>query len=382
MLARRVKRTFLIVVTTFILLVIAAIGFYFGMTYVISQNARFDQLDAEFLKPEKENKYKIDAETPGAIEIYIPRAADTKEIADILQSAKVIENPMVFTVLSKFNGFDGSYLAGTHYVTDKMSYDEIMYILTQKPNAVRVTFPEGLSYVEVKQKLKDAGVNFDEQVLDSMMRNPQLFVDYPFVAAIKDKPGRKWLLQGYLYPDTYEFDMNTDEEAIIRTFLNNFQAKLSDKYLKRAKELGITLDEALALASIIQIECALNEEMQTVSGVFWNRLRQDIPLGTDATINYLRKEAGLDTKLWLSTDEINFFDSPYNLYNNLGLPPGPICSPGDLAIKAALYPLKHNYLYFVATGDGHNVFATTLEQHNANVEKYFAQYKEQQANNG
>lgn len=382
MLARRVKRTFLIVVTTFILLVIAAIGFYFGMTYVISQNARFDQLDAEFLKPEKENKYKIDAETPGAIEIYIPRAADTKEIADILQSAKVIENPMVFTVLSKFNGFDGSYLAGTHYVTDKMSYDEIMYILTQKPNAVRVTFPEGLSYVEVKQKLKDAGVNFDEQVLDSMMRNPQLFVDYPFVAAIKDKPGRKWLLQGYLYPDTYEFDMNTDEEAIIRTFLNNFQAKLSDKYLKRAKELGITLDEALALASIIQIECALNEEMQTVSGVFWNRLRQDIPLGTDATINYLRKEAGLDTKLWLSTDEINFFDSPYNLYNNLGLPPGPICSPGDLAIKAALYPLKHNYLYFVATGDGHNVFATTLEQHNANVEKYFTQYKEQQANNG
>ena len=382
MLARRVKRTFLIVVTTFILLVIAAIGFYFGMTYVISQNARFDQLDAEFLKPEKENKYKIDAETPGAIEIYIPRAADTKEIADILQSAKVIENPMVFTVLSKFNGFDGSYLAGTHYVTDKMSYDEIMYILTQKPNAVRVTFPEGLSYIEVKQKLKDAGVNFDEQVLDSMMRNPQLFVDYPFVAAIKDKPGRKWLLQGYLYPDTYEFDMNTDEEAIIRTFLNNFQAKLSDKYLKRAKELGITLDEALALASIIQIECALNEEMQTVSGVFWNRLRQDIPLGTDATINYLRKEAGLDTKLWLSTDEINFFDSPYNLYNNLGLPPGPICSPGDLAIKAALYPLKHNYLYFVATGDGHNVFATTLEQHNANVEKYFAQYKEQQANNG
>ena len=382
MLARRVKRTFLIVVTTFILLVIAALGFYFGMTYVISQNARFDQLDAEFQKPEEENRYKIDAETPGSIEIYIPRAADTQDIADILQAADVIENPMVFTVLSKFNGFDGSYLAGTHYVTDKMSYDEIMYILTQKPNAVRVTFPEGLSYIEVKQKLKDAGVNFDEQVLDSMMRNPQLFVDYSFVAAIQDKPGRKWLLQGYLFPDTYEFDMNTDEEAIIRTFLNNFEAKLSDKYLKRAKELGITLDEALALASIIQIECALNEEMQTVSGVFWNRLRQDIPLGTDATINYLRKEAGLDTKLWLSSDEINFFDSPYNLYNNLGLPPGPICSPGDLAIKAALYPLKHNYLYFVATGDGKNVFATTLDQHNANVEKYFAQYKEQQANNG
>ncbi len=382
MLSRRVKRTLLIVATTFVLLVIAAIGFYFGMSYVISQNIRFDQLDAEFAKPEEENPYKIDENTTGAIEIYIPRAADTQAIADVLKAAKVIENPMVFTVLSKFNGFDGSYLAGTHYVTDKMSYDEIMYILTQKPNAVRVTFPEGLSYIEVKQKLKDAGVNFDEQILDSMMRNPQLFIDYPFVASIADKPGRKWLLQGYLFPDTYEFDMNTDEEAIIRTFLNNFSAKLSDKYEKRAAELGITLDEAVALASIIQIECALNEEMQTVSGVFWNRLKQDISLGTDATINYLRKEAGLETKLWMSTEEINFFDSPYNLYNNLGLPPGPICSPGDLAIKAALYPLKHNYLYFVATGDGHNVFATTLDQHNINVEKYFAIYQEQQASNG
>ncbi|MDD2534239.1 MAG: endolytic transglycosylase MltG [Eubacteriales bacterium] len=382
MIARRVKRTLLIVATTFILLVIAAIGFYFGMTYVISQNSRFDQLDIEFAKPEAENKYKIDEDSPGSIEIYIPRAADTQVIADVLKKANVIENSMVFTVLSKFNGFDGAYLAGTHYVTNDMSYDEIMYILTQKPNAVRVTFPEGLSYIEVKQRLTEAGVNYDEQVLDSMMINPQLFVDYPFVAEIKDKPGRKWMLQGYLYPDTYEFDMNTDEEAIIRTFLNNFQAKMSDKYEARAAEIGMTFDEAVALASIVQIECALNEEMQTVAGVFKNRLDQDIPLGTDATINYLRKEAGLDTKLWLSSEEVNFFDSPYNLYNNLGLPPGPICSPGDLAIKAALWPIKHNYLYFVATGDGHNVFATTLDQHNVNVDKYFAIYQKQQAENG
>lgn len=382
MLARRVKRTMLIAVTIFVLLVISAIGFYFGMTYVISQNARFNALDQEFAKPEAENKYKIDKDTPGAIEIYIPRAADTQAIAEVLKTDKVISNPLLFTVLSKFNGFDGSYLSGTHYVTNSMSYDEIMYILTQKPTAVRVTFPEGLSYLEVKQKLKDAGVSFDEARLDSMMRNPQLFIDYPFVAAIKAKPGRDWLLQGYLYPDTYEFDMNTDEETIIRTFLNNAETKLTKKYSDRAKELGITMDEAITMASMIQIECALNEEMQTVSGVFWNRYRQDIPFGTDSTINYLRKEEGLGTKLWLSTDEINTFDSPYNLYTLTGLPPGPICSPGDLAIKAALWPLKHNYLYFVAKGDGSNAFATTLEQHNANVAKYFAQYQQQQATNG
>lgn len=382
MLARRVKRTMLVVVTVFVLLVISAIGFYFGMTYVISQNTRFDNLDQEFAKPETANKYKIGKDSPGAIEIYIPRASDTQAIAEILDKAKVISNPLVFTVLSKFNGFDGSYLSGTHYVTKDMSYDEIMYILTQKPNAVRVTFPEGLSYKEVKQKLKDAGVNFDEKLLDSMMRNPQLFTDYPIVAAIKAKPGRDWLLQGYLYPDTYEFDMNTDEETIIRTFLGNAQARLTDEYTARAKEQGMTLDDAITLASMIQIECALNEEMRTVSGVFYNRLKIDMPLGTDSTINYLRKEQGLDPKLWLSSDEINIYSSPYNLYTNIGLPPGPICSPGDLAIKAALWPLKHKYLYFVAKGDGSNAFSTTIEEHDANVAKYFAKYKEEQAANG
>lgn len=374
MLARRVKRTLMTVVTVFVLLVIAAIGFYFGMAYVISQNARFDQLDAEFLKPEANNPFKINKDSKGAIEIYIPRAADTADIADILEARKVISNPLVFTILSKFNGFDGAYLAGTHYVTDKMSYDEIMYILTQKPNAVRVTFPEGLTYREVKARLQEAGVSFDEKRLDSLMKNPQLFVDYPFVAAIDPKPGRDWLLQGYLYPDTYEFDMNTDEETIIRTFLNNAQKKLQDKYSEQAKARGISLDEAITLASIIQIETSLNEEMRTISGVFWNRLDREMPLGTDATINYMRKENGLDTKLWLSQSEIDAFVSPYNTYTNLGLPPGPICSPGDLAIRAALWPAKHEYLYFVAKGDetGSSDFSKTLDEHNAKVAKYQA----------
>jgi len=270
--------------------------------------------------------------------------------------------------------FDGAYLAGTHYVTNDMSYDEIMYILTQKPNAVRVTFPEGLTYSEVKERLVAAGVSFDEQRLDSLMKNPQLFIDYPFVAAIDPKPGRDWLLQGYLYPDTYEFDMNTDEETILRTFLNNTQKKLDEKYYDQAKARGITLDEAITLASIIQVETSLNEEMRTISKVFWNRLDREMPLGTDTTINYMRKEKGLETKLWLSQEDIDAITGPYNTYTHLGLPPGPICSPGDMAIKAALWPAKHDYLYFVAKGDGtgSSDFSYTLEEHLAKVAKYQA----------
>ncbi|MCD8499353.1 MAG: endolytic transglycosylase MltG [Clostridiales bacterium] len=296
----------------------------------------------------------------------------------------MISNPLVFTVLSKFNGFDGAYLAGTHYVTDDMSYDEIMYILTQKPNAVRVTFPEGLTYSEVKERLAAAGVSFDEKRLDSLMKNPQLFIDYPFVAAIDPKPGRDWLLQGYLYPDTYEFDMNTDEETIIRTFLNNAQKKLQDKYFDQAQAQGISLDEAITLASIVQVETSLNEEMRTISGVFWNRMKREMPLGTDTTINYMRKEAGLETKLWLSQADIDAITGPYNTYTNQGLPPGPICSPGDLAIKAALWPASHDYLYFVAKGDGTDSsdFSYTLDEHTAKVAKYQAASLDNQEDNG
>jgi UPF0755 protein len=370
MIARRVRRTLMTVVVIFLLISVAAAGFYFGMSYVLSQNARFDRLDSEFKQTASGNVYKITKDSPGAVEIYVPRAADTKEIAKVLKEKKVIENTLLFTVLSKFNGFDGSYLAGTHYVTKAMSYDEIMYILSQKPDAVRVTFPEGLSYLQVKQKLKDAGVSFDEKLLDSMVQNPQLFLDYSFVPQIEKKEGRDWLLQGYLWPDTYEFDVNTDEESIIRTFLNNTETKLIDKYYERAASRGMTLDEAITLASIIQMECSVNEEMQTVSGVFKNRLKAGMKLESCATINYLRAEANIKSKLWLSTVDINMFNSPYNTYLSQGLPPGPICTPGELAIKAALWPEPNSYLYFCAKGDGTNAFARTLSQQNANIAKY------------
>jgi len=263
-------------------------------------------------------------------------------------------------------------MAGTHFVTKNMSYDEIMYVLSQKPHSVRVTFPEGLTYSEVKAKLSAAGVNFDEKVLDSMVRNPQIFLDYDFVTNIEKKDGRDWLLQGYLYPDTYEFDMNTDEETIIRTFLNNTENKLIQEYTDRAEKIGRTMDEVITLASIIQTECMKVEEMRKVSGVFYNRLNRDdyFPLASCATINYLRKEAGLDTKLWLSNADIDAYDSPYNTYINEGLPPGPICSPGEDAIRAALWPEQHKFLYFCAKGDGYNEFAKTLAEQEKNQAYY------------
>jgi len=368
--SKKIVRTLIISVVIFILIGVTTAGFYFGFNYIISQNERMEKLQEQF--GQGENGTGINADTAGAVEIIIPRASDTKQIAELLENKGMIKNVFMFTILSKFNGFDGAYMAGTHYVLPDMGYDEIMYLLCQKPQAVRVTFPEGLTYREVKQRLTDAGVKYDEKVMDSMMRNPQAFLDYDFVTDIDSREGRDWILQGYLFPDTYEFDVNTDEETILRTFLNNTERKLIEEYYERASYIEMSMDDVIILASIIQMECQLIEEMRSVSGVFHNRIRDDMSLSACATVNYLRKENGDDVKLWLLNEDINEFDSPYNTYLNKGLPPGPICSPGDFAIRAALWPEDHQFYFFSAKGDGSNAFAEDYAQHEYNIAYYQA----------
>ncbi|HBP38882.1 MAG TPA: endolytic transglycosylase MltG [Clostridiales bacterium] len=374
MIPKKITRTLLTILVFFLLISCVVVGFYFGFAYVISQNARFAKLDSLYGDSASGSGSVIDEHSPGAIEIIIPRSSSTKEIAELLQKKGIIENTFIYTILSKFNGFDGSYMAGTHFVTAKMSYDEIMFVLTQKPKSVRVTFPEGLTYTEVKARLSEAGVNFDVTILDNMVRNPQIFLDYDFVTDISIKQGRDWLLQGYLYPDTYEFDMNTDEETIIRTFLDNTNNKLLAEYYERAEKIGKSLDEIITLASIIQMECSKTEEMRSVSSVFYNRLNKEgWRLESCATVNYLLKENGKAAKLWLDEGDITTYDSPYNTYLYDGLPPGPICSPGEDAIRAALWPETSKNLYFCAVGDGTNDFSQTLDQHNAKIAKYKAE---------
>ena len=367
MVSKKITRTLSVIVIVFLLVSVTAAGFYFGLNYVLSQNSRFEQLEKLF---GSDGAAAINKDTPDAVEIIIPRASDTQQIAEILSDKGIIKNVFMFTILSKFNGFDGAYMAGTHFVLPGMGYDEIMYILCQNPHAVRVTFPEGLTYSEVKDRLRTAGVRFDEQVLDGMVRNPQIFLDYDFITQISKKEGRDWTLQGYLFPDTYAFDVNTDEETILRTFLNNTERYLKEEYFERAEHIGMSMDEVITMASIIQMECQKVEEMRTVSGVYFNRLERDMLFGADPTVNYLRKEAGEDVKLWLETEDLYTYDSPYNTYMYKGLPPGPICSPGEFAILAALWPESHKNLYFVAKGDGFHVFARTHEEQERNVAKY------------
>ena len=367
MLSNKVRVALRILIILTLLFGFAVAGVYVGYNYVISQDKRFNALKNDIDK----GKYDIKADTEGAVTIVIKSGDSTSDIADKLYEQGLITNKFLFSIISKLNGFDGAYVAGTHYLLRGFSYDELMYFLTLEPAAVKVTIPEGATYYEVKQILHDAGLNFDDAEFDKCMNSPNLFVDYEFVSQIEIKEGRDFILAGYLYPDTYNFDVNASPESIIRKFLNNMQNKLYDEYYVRAKRLGMTMDEVITLASVIQMETGKPADMMYVSAVFHNRLDEGDYLGSSATINYLIKANGGRSSFMHTDAQLNY-DSPYNTYTNTGLPPGPICMPSDYAISAALYPEPNcNYYYFCATGiDGGTAFATNLEDHEENVEKY------------
>ncbi|NLT12617.1 MAG: endolytic transglycosylase MltG [Clostridiaceae bacterium] len=347
------------------------LGVFLGYNYVMSQTQRFDLLE----KSMADGQMVIDETTPGSIMLVIATGDNTPAIAKKLKNEGLIENEVIYVMMSKLNGFDGGYLAGTHFLTKNLTYDEIMYILCQEPKVTRVTFPEGMSYIQIKNKLKDAGLTFDESELDEYMNSSKMFVNYSFVSDIASDEERDYVLNGYLFPDTYDFDMNADSDAIIRTFLRNMEVKLQPDYYERAKKLGMSMDEVMTLASLIQSETTDTKDMLFVSAVFHNRLKSTDPslrlLGSCATINFLREKDGLPP-VWAATSADILRDSPYNTYKFEGLPPGPICMPGVDAIQAALYPEPNvNYLYFCATGiKGGTAFAVTYEEHLKNIELY------------
>jgi len=383
MLSKRVKIALVTAVIVVGVLACGLLGVFLGYNYVMSQTERYQALE----KALENKELVITEETPGAVMVIINSGDSTSNIAKSLKELKLIDNELFFTVMSKFNGFDGGYLAGTHFLTPDLTYDEIMYLLCQDPKVTRITFPEGVTYIQLKQLLKQAGLSFYETELDDCMNSANQFVDYSFVSQIKTDDDRDFILNGYLFPDTYDFDMNASAEDIVRTFLRNTENYLIPDYYFRAEKLGMSMDEVLVLASIIQNEANVKKEYITdmflISAVFHNRLNSDDPgmrkLQSCASINFLREKDGLP-KVWAASTADQMRESPYNTYMYEGLPPGPICMPGKLAIQAALYPEPNvNYYYFCATGDGGTAFAVTLEEHEANVAAYEQYWNDQNA---
>ena len=375
----RVGRTFAILIVIILLIGVTVFGYFSGYNFVENQEIRLGNLLTMIAR---EDQSPINEDTEGAIEVHIPREADTNMIASILRERGLIGSEFAFLMLSKFNGYEGQYRSGTHVLLPNRSYDEMMLILTYSPKPVRITFPEGMTYLQMKERLKENGMRFDETILDAMVKRPGYFSDFSFISEINVTPEREWPLQGYLWPDTYEFDVNATEEQILRTFLRRTdQVLTANDYKARAEKQGLTLDQAITLASIVQMEGPV-VEMDEIGRVFLNRIERGMMLQSCATINYLRLERGEDPVLWVRNADLQRFSSnPYNTYRDgSSLPPGPINSPGTTAIEGVLWPATEatwpgagSYLYFVAVGDGTNDFSKTIEEHQRKTDMYFQQ---------
>ncbi|MDD4239695.1 MAG: endolytic transglycosylase MltG, partial [Desulfotomaculaceae bacterium] len=173
-------------------------------------------------------------------------------------------------------------------------------------------------------------------------------------------------LEGYLFPDTYSFNIGESESIIVETMLKRFDREMAELGFEAlAEENGISLHQAVTIASLVEREAKADEERPLIAGVIYNRLNISMPLQIDATIQYALGEN--KPEIYYKDLEV---DSPYNTYRNYGLPPGPIAMPGRASLLAAVNPADTDYLYYVAKPDGSHAFATTLAQHNVNKEMY------------
>jgi UPF0755 protein len=236
-----------------------------------------------------------------------------------------------------------------------MTKRQIMELLQSGKVAadLKLIIPEGYSVKQIAVKVEEAGICSADEFISEV--NNGTF-DYDFV---KDLPAREYRLEGYLFPDTYFLSESMNAHDVVDAMLKRFAQMYTEEYQNAVASSGKTLDEIVILASMVEKEIKLHEERARAAGVMYNRLRDGITLGIDATVLYaVGKTAGE-----LTQDDLNI-DSPYNTRKNYGLPLGPISNPGEASFKAALYPETHNYLYYVveAVGKDNHVYCETYDE--------------------
>jgi len=293
--------------------------------------------------------------TGTTVTVTIPEGAGTEDIANILKENDLIGSVFSFKLTSKLEGFDGTYKQGTYNVDTGMTKRQIMELLQSGKVAqdLQLMIPEGYNVKQIAAKAEEVGICTAEEFINEV--NTGTF-DYEF---LKDLPDREYKLEGYLFPDTYFLADHMTAHDVIDLMLKRFDQMYTEEYQNAVKSSGHTLDEIVTLSSMVEKEIKLPEERARAAGVMYNRLRDGITLGIDATVLYaVGKNAGE-----LTQDDLNI-DSPYNTRKNYGLPLGPISNPGEASFKAALYPEEHNYLYYVveAVGKDNHVYCETYDE--------------------
>ncbi len=285
----------------------------------------------------------------GTIEVTIERGATPEEIAALLKKKSIIRGERNFLWGAKFLGVTRKLQAGKYSFHGRITNYSVLRKLSKGEVVTeKITFPEGIRATRIanilQRRLEVDSTRFMKLVTDPSFCH-SLGINAP-------------TLEGYLYPDTYRFDLNPTPEKIIKRMVSRFYEIFTDSLRERAKQLGMSIHQVVTLASIVEGEAALDSERTTIAALYMNRLRRKMLLQADPTIQYIIK--GGPRRLLKTDLKIN---SPYNTYIHAGLPPGPVNNPGLASILAVLFPVHVNYLYMVANGDGSHTFSKTIHDH-------------------
>lgn len=293
------------------------------------------------------------------IEIVVDEGTSAKKIAEMLEEKGVISSPLFFRFYASRNGYAAKFRDGIYYFSKQDSYEDIAEKLTKQgtqASQVKVTIPEGWTIDQIAVRLEENKVCTAAQFKQAVNEASFEKYGFEFLKGIKtESQGVHYRLEGYLFPDTYYFYQTNNKngaEQAIKKMLDNFDKKITQAMRMRVEEMGVSLQDAITMASIIEMEASVAsyQDKQEVSAVFWNRINN---WGDQA---YLQSDP--TTKYPYNTER-------YNTYKAVGLAPGAYCSPGIDSIKAALYPNEQSDKYFFVTDkDMKFYFSATNEEHN------------------
>ncbi len=297
------------------------------------------------------------------IPITVSQKTTMEDMSAKLEEEGVINYAWAFNLFTSVTKKDKDIYPGEYTLNPTMDYGQVLDAFegTTSNETIDVAIPEGYTIDQITALLVEKGVVYEEQMEEAL-------TTYPFKHEFLEEqlpPSDNWL-EGYLFPDTYTFYLRAEPiRGVLNRMLNNFDDKYDDAIQEGAANLGLSTEEVVIIASLIEREAQKEEELAMVSGVIHNRLNNaDVfpYLQIDAALLYAvgQKEALTQADLEL--------DSPYNLYKTKGLPPTPICNPGYAALYAATHPEAHNYFYYVAMPDGSHLFSNSYEEHKVNIE--------------
>jgi UPF0755 protein len=303
-----------------------------------------------------------------SVYFVIERDESVDSIADRLAEQGLIRSPAYFRLNIRLTGKGNDIVAGRYRLDTAMSTRQIINTITSRDAAlaqeVAVQFIEGWRTEQIAEHLVSVGLIESTEEFLKATRDPRWNDQFPF---LHSRPSGV-ALEGYLFPDTYNFRMDSTPDDIIQRMLANFGNRVTPQMIAQADARGLTLHQVITIASIVEREAVNPEERPTIASVYLNRINRGMPLQADPTVQY---QIGTPAEWWpeLSLADLQR-DGRYNTYLNPSLPPGPICNPSLASIEAVLNPDTTDYLYFVATGDGSHVFSRTLAEHEENVRRY------------